>query len=134
MGFLSLYTGTYDLEVAPGYTVSLKKFLSQDDVSSASSAMLKNAKLEANSTSADVDVVEYQYTLVLRSITGWNLTDTNDVALPVNLASLKLLPAEIFNKLYDAVKNGSSEVDPEKETMFPSGTASVPATPDEASS
>lgn len=131
MGFLSLYTGTYDLEVAPGYSVSLKKFLSQDDVASASEAMLKHARLDAGSTSADIDTTAYQYTVVLRAIVGWNLTDANDVVLPVNEDSLKLLPADIFNKLYAAVKAGSQdEVDPAKEATFPSGTTSVPTATD----
>jgi hypothetical protein len=114
MGFLSLFDGVERVEVAEGYYVTLKKYLSNDDYTAAQNALLTSRQLvsgggAADKISAKIDTAGYQQTLLFHAIEAWNLTDVNDVALPLNIDSVKRLPQPTFLLLYGRVTANNKE-------------------------
>jgi hypothetical protein len=131
MGFLSLFDETESIEVAPGYSVVLKKYLSNDDYTAAQNALLTSRQLvsgggAADKISAKIDTAGYQQTLLFHAIESWNLTDKQDAALPLSIDSVKRLPQPTFLKLYARVTANSNEKETAAEqTSFRDGDNSV---------
>lgn len=79
--FTSLYDANEDVDLGNGFTITLRKYLNEDDFRAASAAFLRNRKYReadgGTEITGDVDAFAYNRTLVERAIVSWNLTRDN---------------------------------------------------------
>jgi hypothetical protein len=86
---------TLTLPSDPAYTVQMKSRASYGDVESARSAMLKITPTATGTNTPTMEWKAYIVPLTLSLIVDWNLTDENEVQLPITALSLgKLDPVD----------------------------------------
>jgi hypothetical protein len=126
-GFLSKYKGITRVEIeAPssehpeGYWADVKTHLTRGETKTANDALYRLVmKLEVNDkadedapaaeASGEMHLDDYQTAIAMAAVVTWNLTDEDDVVLPLEptaakLTSLDLLPGEVFNKILAVVQ------------------------------
>lgn len=134
--FTSLYDDTVDEDLGNGFSVKLRKFLSEADFRAAGGALVRNRRYkEAGSDveiTGDFDAFSYNRTLVERAIVSWNLTKDNPkgegdpIAIPVEdfRRGKYDLPQPVFRQILDRVLtlNKEAEVSSAKEDADFRGT------------
>lgn len=123
--FLDAYEGVTRLEVDPerGYWIDLWDHASEEALEEAERA-IANMRIVNGQTVPDMDVVRYRHLAVLAHLKEWNLDD-DGVPWPYTLASLKRLPARVFNELWQVVENLDAPMTPAERKRFPSGGGGV---------
>jgi hypothetical protein len=122
-GFLSAYSGTTRVEVGDpdsGYWVDLKDHLSQGAKEKGERA-LQRYQFADGKTALNPDVVESRQQWVLASIDGWNLDDANGQVWPISMTSVKRLPGEVFEQLWEVVDGSNTPRSTEERRQFPAG-------------
>ncbi len=131
-GFLSLFNGVVRLPLdeigAPGFWIDVKKSLDTDDYADAQRALLGKMSMDSGGMKAEPDSVAYQRELVFVAIQAWNLTDENDVPLPLTPPNLKresiaTLPQAAFLEVYQHVNKSTQPRSTEDERSFRDGSA-----------
>jgi hypothetical protein len=121
-GFLSKYKAITRVEIeAPspdhteGYWADVKTHLTRGETKAANEALYRLVmKLEVNEkadtdaptaeASGEMHLDDYQTAIAMAAVVAWNLTDEDDVVLPLEPNSAKLtsfdrLPGDVFNKI-----------------------------------
>jgi hypothetical protein len=160
-GFLSAYEGTETVDLGDGWWVKVKKCLSSTELGWAQSAMgADKQRVDGNSQYADLNVQAFQRELIVQSLDSWNLTDADDVLLPLDAgpvpvrhgqnpyppncprrASVGRLPAPVFEQVYDKCNEQNGTRGTDEAARFPDepvggdpdggdGTGSAPAVPE----
>lgn len=115
MGFLGLYSGTEKIDVAPGYWVEVKKFLTNADYSEAQKALVVRPHIKGGengqTVEGGIESESYMQVVVLRGTVAWNLTDENDADLPITIESIERIPQPIFLKVYTRISELNNESD-----------------------
>jgi hypothetical protein len=101
----------------PGYWVRLKKRATYGDQLAAQSAMLKLDSSNPGSISK-MEWGAYIQALTASMLVEWNLTDENDLPLPITVASLEKLSAEDGQFLATEVTNRAKTRGVEQERPF----------------
>jgi hypothetical protein len=101
----------------PTYKVRLKKRATYGDQLAAQSAMLKMEN-GASGVISQMEWGAYIQALTLSMILEWNLTDENDLPLPISAASLEKLSAEDGQFLAAAVTERAKTRAVEQERPF----------------
>lgn len=109
-GFLSLYSGTERVILGGDYWVEIRQFLSNADYATAQRALFI-PKVKNQEVTATIESEAYQQTLVLLSIVNWNLTDENNVLMPVTIESVRRLPQRSFLQLLDRITELNNQGD-----------------------
>lgn len=117
MGFLSPYAATEDVDLGDGFKATLKVYLSTDDATAAQKAMIKVlTKVVGTDSEPEVttefDQGAYLKEVAARALVSWNLTDENDLPLPVS--SLEDKRASVSRLPFWAVKVMAAVVKDEK--------------------
>ncbi len=104
-GFLSNYNTVTRLEIDPEgkWWVDVRESMTRKDAALAQSALVKPiVKYEGgdSQTQGNIDTVGYQTELVVAAVVNWNLTDEDDVLLPLDPPEAK---RESINRLPDKV-------------------------------
>lgn len=126
-GFLSKYKGITRVEIEPpspdhteGYWAEVKTHLTRGETKAANDALYRLVmKLEVGGesnedaptaeASGEMHMEEYSTAVAMAAVVAWNLTDEDDVALPLEpdedkLASFNRLPSEVFSQILAVVQ------------------------------
>jgi hypothetical protein len=130
-GFLSLFNTPERIIVAPGYWIDIKPSLSAEDYEGAQRALLGKMSMNGGAVSAEPDTVAYQHELVYRSILDWNLTDEDNILLPLTPNKLKhdsirRLPQSVFLDIYTRVNEASASREDSEQIAFRDGSELSP--------
>lgn len=117
MAYLDHFAGTKTVDLGFGHSAVIKEYLTEEDFSAATDALLVNKKLGNKGVESNVDTTGYQRILVLRSLVSWTLDDANG-PMAITLDNLKRLPIAAFRKLSDAVNLSNGEDSPEDQARF----------------
>jgi len=91
-GFLSAsgYEGTHVIDlgdVAPGYTIEVKRYLSEAEAGFVETAMMggkQRVEMNANRQFSDIDTRAGRVELVVQSLGSWNLDDPDGTVWPLD--------------------------------------------------
>lgn len=124
MGFLNAYDGTHRVSIPHDdpadpteYWVDLKKHLTFGNTEKAQLA-LQEMELVNGAPRPAPNIFKQKAEKVLAAIVGWNLTDRNDVTLPINMQSIRSLPDHVVELLHDAVEKSSGPRTPAEQAQF----------------
>jgi hypothetical protein len=135
--FTSLYDAQDELDLGNGFSVVLRKYLTEEDFTAASRALVKNRKYREAGNTAEVtgefDPSAYNRTLVEHALVSWNLTKDNpanaDDPLPIPLTDYKTgkynLPQPVFRDILARVLELNNEADTTPEERVKSAQADV---------
>jgi hypothetical protein len=130
MGFLNLYAATERIAVSDdgAWWVEIRVSLPKSDYDAAQKALVPTAVVTREGQRAEMDVISYQLELVSRAIVNWNLTDENDLPLPVvpyaaARRSLQRLPQSVFMTIFDRVNELNSPRSQKDNDSFRNGAA-----------
>ncbi len=128
MGFLNEYAGGGTrIEVAPGWWVEIKRALTVADVTEAQQALTTTPRMVTRPGEAGgevamaMDYASYREVLVTRALLAWNLTDEQDQVLPLTRESVRRLPVEVFELIYERVEPLARRRPPEEQAAFRHG-------------
>jgi hypothetical protein len=126
--FTSLYDANEDVDLGNGFSVTLRKYLSEDDFQAASGALVKNRRFrEAGAETeitGDFDALAYNRVLVERALVSWNLTTDNPKPdgepIPIPLSDYRSgrynLPQPVFRLVLKRVLELNEEAEPNPKT------------------
>lgn len=123
MAFLSAYSGVRRIAVGDPdgeYWVDLREHLSQGGKEKGDRA-LQQMSVVGGKPQLSPDVVEFRQQLVLASIDNWNLDDDNGQVWPLNMHSVKRLPASVFDELWAVVDESNKPRSSVERRQFPAG-------------
>jgi hypothetical protein len=128
-GFLSGYNQVTRINIDPEgkWWIDVKDHLSRRDTAIATTALVKPiVRYEDgdSQTQGNVDTVSYQMELVIAGIVDWNLTDEEDVLLPLDppdakRESINRLPNDVFTIVAGHIQGVPR---PASDAQFPKGT------------
>lgn len=121
MGFLSRYVLTERLDLGDGFWLDYRPYLSSAQKARAEDLMVTSGTGDGMRVASG----SFAFEIVVQSITGWNLTDENDIPLPVRTederrASLARCPGFVVDKVFAKV-NETSANRQKDEAAFPGG-------------
>jgi hypothetical protein len=107
MGFLSAYDGTTRvvIDADRGYWVDLKKYLSQGEREASEKALSGKLTVVNGKTNVSPDFTVYRESLILASISAWNLDDDNGVVWPITAENVRKLPGDVYDQLWSKIDN-----------------------------
>jgi hypothetical protein len=125
MGFLSAYSGVRRIELGPrtpdeSYWVDLREHVSQGAKEKGDRA-LQSMHVVNGKPQVTPDVVSFRQELLLASVADWNLDDDNGTIWPLNMQSIKRLPAAVFDQLWEVVDATNAPLSTEERRRFPAG-------------
>lgn len=129
-GFLALFDKITRVPVAEGYWIDIKEHLTASDYEGSQRVLFGKMSMSDSGMKAEPDTIGYQHELVFNAIVDWNLTDQNDVPLPLEPseakhASIRRLPQSVFTKLYTLVNDAATPRSGEEDIRFRSDSESV---------
>jgi hypothetical protein len=139
MGFLNIYAATEKIYVGTDadtqWWVEIRISLTKADYDGAQESLGMSAfRFAAGQSSAatTMNLTAYQTEVVARSIVNWNLTDENDVMLPIgSLAekrtSLARLPQSVFNAIYERVNEYNTPSSEARQSFRPQDNGGRPS-------
>jgi hypothetical protein len=103
VGFLSAYEGVRRVDLGRGYWVDLVLHISQGSKEAAERAASKVKVSASGLTDVEPDVVAFRQLMILGHVHAWNLDDDNGRIWPVNIQSVRRLPGDVFEELWQVV-------------------------------
>lgn len=120
MGFLSAYSTIRRVPIDDTYWVDLREHLSQGAKEKGDRA-LQQVQIVGGKAQPTPDTVEFREQLVLASIADWNIDDDNGTVWPINMQSIRRLPASVFDLLWEVVDETNAPRKPAEQAQFPAG-------------
>jgi hypothetical protein len=134
--FTSIYDENVDIDVGDGFTITVKKYLSDRDFEAAAAALVRNRKYKESGVSTEItgdfDAFAYNRTLVERALVAWTLTKDNPndpagepVAIPIEdwKRGRFTLPQPVFRQVLVRVLELNNEADQTPEERLKSAKA-----------
>jgi hypothetical protein len=126
--FTSLYDATEEIDLGDGFSVVVRRYLSEDDFTAAGRALVSKRQYRESGNTSEItgefDAFAYNRTLVERALISWNLTRDNPnpdgEPLPILVSEYKArkynLPQPVFRTVLQRVLelNKESEAPEEK--------------------